>query len=226
MGRSRQDVADRAQRLHEALWLYEQALCPPPLRYAGVDEAGRGCLAGPVYAAAVVLDGQWQDWVGVRDSKQVGLAERERLYAFVQTSAAAVGVGVASVEEIDEYNILHAARRAMGRALDALGDVLDRALVDGPYEPIYGRQTWNSLPVVDGDARCLSIAAASIVAKVERDRYMVDAARQFPEYGFANNAGYGTPAHLQALSTYGPTPIHRQSFAPVRDRLQVRLELG
>jgi len=180
------------------------------VRIAGVDEAGRGPLAGPVVAAAVILDpARIPD--GLDDSKKLTARARERLCAAIHAGCE-VGLGEASVAEIDALNILRASHLAMMRALAALAAV-DFALIDGNLLP---RDL--ALParaVVGGDARSLSIAAASIVAKATRDRIMVDLAQQHPGYGWERNAGYPTPAHLRALAEIGVTPWHRRSFAPV-----------
>ena len=183
-------------------------------RVAGVDEAGRGPLAGPVVAAAVILrSGDIPE--GLNDSKVLPAARREALHARL-LACAEVGVGIASVEEIDAINILRASHLAMIRALDAL-DPVCHALIDGNMLP--RAIACPAEPVVKGDARCLSIAAASIVAKCVRDRIMVDLAQQHPGYGWETNAGYATPAHRRALENLGATPHHRRSFAPVHNIL-------
>jgi ribonuclease HII len=184
------------------------------IRVAGVDEAGRGPLAGPVVAAAVILDPA-RIPPGLNDSKRLTAAARDRLFDAIR-AAAQVGVGQASVEEIDRLNILRASHLAMVRALEALGPV-DHALIDGHLIP-------RDLPcpaeaVIGGDARCLSVAAASIIAKVTRDRIMVDLSQQFPGYGWDGNAGYPTKSHRAALQILGVTPHHRRSFAPVHQIL-------
>ena len=184
------------------------------LRIAGLDEAGRGPLAGPVTAAAVRLDpGRIPE--GLDDSTKLTPAAREALHARLH-EVAEVSVAHASVEEIDALNILRASHLAMCRALAGIRGA-DFALVDGNLLP---RDI--GLParaVVRGDATCLSIAAASIVAKVERDRIMADLARRHPGYGWESNAGYPTPAHRRALKVLGVTPHHRRSFAPVHQIL-------
>jgi ribonuclease HII len=180
-------------------------------RVAGVDEAGRGPLAGPVVAAAVRLDQELVP-VGLNDSKALSAAARERLYPLI-LEAAEVGVGEASVAEIDALNILVAAHLAMRRALAALPLPADFALIDGNLLPEGLACPAHAL--VKGDALCLSIAAASIVAKVTRDRIMVDLAQQHPGYGWEANKGYPSKAHLSALRNLGPSPHHRRSFAPV-----------
>lgn len=181
---------------------------------AGVDEVGRGPFAGPVVAAAVILD---RDNIpaGIHDSKKVPRAKRETLYEQI-IETALVGIGEATVEEIDRLNILEASLLAMRRAIDALPYRPDVALIDGNRDP---RLDIRSRLIVGGDARCLSIAAASIVAKVTRDRKMCELARQFPHYGWEKNAGYGTAEHLKGLRLHGVTPQHRRSFAPIRKLL-------
>ncbi|WP_029007680.1 ribonuclease HII [Azospirillum halopraeferens] len=182
----------------------------------GIDEVGRGPLAGPVTAAAVVLppDGLPEAVAAlIHDSKQVTAQMREELAPAIRAHALAVSVAWASVAEIDDLNILHASLLAMRRAYEGLDVAATLALVDGNRAP--------ALPcavrtVVKGDATCLSIAAASIVAKVERDRVMRDLHAAFPGYGWDRNAGYPTAAHRAALTRLGPTPHHRRSFGPVR----------
>lgn len=179
---------------------------------AGVDEAGRGPLAGPVVAAAVVLDREnFPD--GLNDSKQLSAARRAALEGEIKAHAVCWGVGIASVEEIDEINILWATMLAMARAMEALTHDCAHVLVDGNRCPNW---RWPATAVVEGDAKCLSIAAASILAKEERDRMMVAAAREHPHYGWETNKGYGSAKHLAALREHGPSPLHRRSFAPVR----------
>jgi ribonuclease HII len=179
----------------------------------GVDEAGRGPLAGPVVAAAVILDPHRLP-PGLDDSKRLAAAARRRLAAAL-AAAAEVAVGIAGVAEIDRLNILAASHLAMRRAVAALPRRPGRVLVDGPSVP--ADLGVDALPVVGGDALSLSIAAASIVAKVTRDAMMVDLAQQFPGYGWERNMGYGTAEHLAALKSRGATPHHRRSFAPVHN---------
>ncbi len=179
----------------------------------GVDEVGRGPLAGPVTAAAVCLD-PGNIPPGLADSKTLRPAARERLSDWLLTHARCA-IAHASVEEIDRLNILRASHLAMERAVAALG--ADHALIDGNLIP--KGLTCRAEALVKGDARCLSIAAASIIAKVARDRIMVDLAQQHPPYGWDRNAGYPTKAHLQALLDFGVTPWHRRSFAPVHNIL-------
>jgi ribonuclease HII len=181
---------------------------------AGVDEAGRGPLAGPVSAAAVVLPEDFRHPV-LNDSKQLTEAQRERLYG--EIVAGEMGVlawcsATASVEEIERINILQATHLAMARAVDGLGERPDMVLIDG--RPVKNFPH-SHLGVIKGDSKSLSIAAASIIAKVERDRLMVAYAEQFPQYGFEQHKGYGTKQHLEALEKHGPCPIHRKTFGPV-----------
>src|SRR5688572_15556559 len=189
---------------------------PEPL--AGVDEAGCAPLAGPVVAAAVILD---RDRFprGIDDSKNLDLKERESLYKRLHDYGAVIGVGVATVEEIDTINIYWARMLAMTRAVEALGIEPAWVLVDGNATPRWQRP---SKAIVGGDAKCRSIAAASIIAKVTRDRMMADYAREHPGYGWETNRGYGTPEHYRGLDALGPTPLHRRSFAPVRQYLAIR----
>src|SRR5689334_1325965 len=188
---------------------------PDPV--AGVDEAGCAPLAGPVVAAAVILDRE-KFPRGIDDSKAIPKAVREAIYARLY-KVAVVGVGMASVEEIDSLNIYWARMLAMTRAVDALGLDPAMVLVDGNRCPRWERP---SVAIVAGDTKCRSIAAASIVAKVTRDRIMAEHAREWPGYGWETNQGYPTPFHQRALRELGPTPLHRRSFAPVR---QLSLEL-
>ena len=179
---------------------------------AGVDEAGRGPLAGPVVAAAVVFPAGMKPIRGLRDSKILPPAKRERLAVVVRARAAAVGVGAASVREIDRFNIRRATILAMQRALRRLGLVPAGVLVDGLWLPELGRP---HDAIVDGDALCQSIAAASVIAKTVRDRLMCRLAARYPVYAWQENKGYGTPEHLDALQVLGPTRHHRMSFEPV-----------
>jgi ribonuclease HII len=183
---------------------------PEPL--AGVDEAGCAPLAGPVVAAAVILDRKCFPR-GIDDSKNLPIEKREALHAKL-LKCAKIGVGIASVEEIDEINIYWARMLAMSRAVEALGLEPAWVLVDGNATPRWQRP---SKAIVAGDAKCRSIAAASIIAKVTRDRMMADHARTYPGYGWETNRGYGTPEHYRGLHALGVTPLHRRSFAPVRE---------
>lgn len=176
----------------------------------GVDEAGRGPWAGPVVAAAVLLDAH-DIPQGLNDSKKLTETKREDLYALIMRSAH-VGIGIASAALIDEINILQATYRAMGEAVAALGDQTTMALVDGNRTPHLSIRVQT---IIEGDGKCLSIAAASIIAKVTRDRMMRQLHLEFPDYGFACHKGYGTAAHLAALQHLGPCPEHRKSFRPI-----------
>ena len=203
---------DRERKLftERALWGAGFALV------AGVDEVGMGPLAGPVVAAAVVLPADVAI-DGVADSKSVPKAKRATLAGQIAASALGVGIGLVEVDEIDAINIYQAGLLAMRRAVEALPVVPNHLLIDSrriPECPI--QQTC----VDDGDATVYSIAAASIVAKVHRDRLMCELDERYPGYGFAAHAGYATAAHLQALRSLGPSPVHRKSFAPVRALLQ------
>jgi len=178
---------------------------------AGVDEAGRGPWAGPVVAAVVILD-RGRTPAGINDSKQLSKSKREALFDSI-AMVATVATGICTVEEVDRYNILGATKLAMLRAYEALPVKPDIALIDGNQLP--------QLPcamdaIVDGDALCVSIAAASVIAKVTRDRLMAVLAQEFPQYGWERNAGYGTREHQEALMRFGVTPHHRRSFAPIR----------
>lgn len=186
----------------------------------GIDEAGRGPLAGPVVAAAVVLP---QGYVlpGLNDSKKLTAKKRELLYEHLMADKSVLKcVAEASVREIDELNILRATHLAMARAAQGIIPAVDFCLIDGLAVPNF---PFPSLNLVKGDARCLSIAAASVLAKVTRDRYMIKLAAEYPQYGFDRHAGYGTKAHLEAIRTHGVTIHHRRSFAPVA---QMELPLG
>ena len=182
---------------------------------AGVDEVGRGPLAGDVVAAAVILDPQ-HPVVGLRDSKKLSVSRREELAAIIRERALAWSIARASVAEIDELNILQASLLAMRRAVQALDPQPGYVLVDGNRLP---RWHYASAAVVRGDDRVPAIAAASILAKVQRDGELVALADQYPGYGFAAHKGYPTAAHLQALRTLGVTPVHRRSFGPVKKLL-------
>lgn len=179
---------------------------------AGVDEAGRGPLAGPVVAAAVILPRDFQ-LEGLNDSKKLSAKKRELIFAQLMDDDALIwGIGEASCQEIDRINILQATYLAMRRAIEALSCVPNHCLIDGlPIKNF----AYSHTGIVKGDSRSLSIAAASILAKVTRDRIMLELDANFPQYGFAQHQGYGTVKHLNALRTYGPCLHHRQSFQPV-----------
>ena len=187
---------------------------------AGVDEAGCAPLAGPVVAAAVVLDRE-KFPRGIDDSKKLDLDTREAIYGRLQ-KVARIGVGMASVEEIDQINIYWARMLAMSRAVEALGFEPAWVLVDGNATPRWQRP---SKAIVAGDAKCRSIAAASIVAKVTRDRLMAEHAETYPGYGWETNRGYPTPEHIRAIEALGITPLHRRTFSKVRERVEQAMPL-
>ena len=174
----------------------------------GVDEAGRGPLAGPVCAAAVILPRNIEI-VGLNDSKKLSEKSREKLYDEICEKAMSFGIAFASVEEIEEFNILNAAMLAMNRAIAQLEPQPELALIDGNRSSAI---EINSRCVIKGDAKCADIAAASSLAKVTRDRYMLEMAEKYPEYHFERHKGYGTKLHYEALREYGPCEIHRPSF--------------
>ena len=174
----------------------------------GVDEAGRGPLAGPVCAAAVILPDHLE-LPGLTDSKKLTDKKRRELFPLIKEQAVAYGIGFASEQEIDAINILQATFLAMGRALEQLGVKPDLALIDGNREKDFGIPVKT---VVKGDSLSANIAAASILAKVTRDDLMVGRAKQYPEYGFEIHKGYGTKAHYEALRQHGPSPVHRMTF--------------
>lgn len=182
-------------------------------RIAGIDESGRGPLAGPVVAAAVMLPVRCR-LAGVDDSKQLSETERERLYGAILKKAVGVGIGSADVDEIDTLNILEATRLAMRRAVENLVPSPDYLLTDAVTLPTVAVPV---RPIIKGDQLSLSIAAASIIAKVTRDHFMAAYHDEFPQYDFLSHKGYGTAEHLQRLALYGPCAIHRRTFAPVRD---------
>lgn len=201
----------------------EQACLPwhaPQGIVAGVDEAGRGPLAGPVVAAAVILD-ELRPIAGLADSKKLTAARREALFDEIRAKALCCSIAEASVEEIDRLNILQATLLAMRRAVQGLRLKPTLVLVDGNRLPVLDVQ---AEAIVKGDDLVAAISAASILAKVHRDRWCVQMHEQFPQYGFAGHKGYGTAAHLEALRLHGACPLHRSSFAPVAQR-GVALEL-
>lgn len=196
------------------------------LNVAGIDEAGRGPLAGPVVVAAVSLPPQAlaaaasAEFAGLNDSKQLTEKKRELFFTRIQQhSAARIGISIVGVEEIDSVNILKATHAGMRRAVAKLLPEVDFILVDGLPVPDLPRP---SEAIVEGDGKSLLIAAASVIAKVTRDRIMIELDAKYPQYGFAKHKGYGTADHLAALDRHGPCPAHRKTFAPVR---QLKLEL-
>ena len=188
---------------------------------AGVDEVGRGPLAGDVVAAAVILDPD-NPIEGLNDSKKLTEKKRERLYDEIKEKAIAWNINRASVEEIDEINILHASMLAMQRSVEALSIQPEFVLVDGNRLP---KWSYPSEPVVKGDSRVQAIAAASILAKVERDREMVVLDQQYPGYGLAKHKGYPTKVHMEAIKQLGITAIHRRTFGPVRKVIEAQKEI-
>lgn len=174
----------------------------------GVDEAGRGPLAGPVYAAAVILPDGLEN-LGINDSKKISEKKREQIFDIITANAVAYGIGFATETEIDEINILNATFLAMKRAVENMGVAPDLVLVDGNRKPGTG---YEELTIVKGDAKSISIAAASVLAKVSRDRYMRQLAEKYPEYEFEKHKGYGTKLHYEKIAQYGILPDHRRSF--------------
>jgi len=198
--------------LRSASYRYEaQAWRTGVFRVAGVDEAGRGPLAGPVVAAAVVLDPE-RRLKGLRDSKLLAPADREEFFGRISERAVAIGVGVVDHETIDRINILRATEQAMLHALGQLSLAPDLVITDFVRLAVLACPQRN---LVNGDGRCATVAAASIVAKVTRDRIMFELDARYPAYGFARHKGYATPEHLTALDRFGPCPIHRRTFGGV-----------
>ena len=195
----------------------EKLLFTRGFRYiAGIDEVGRGALAGPVVAVAVILPmkRKLENLNGVRDSKELTPAKREYLNKLIQEVAIAIGVGVISPQIIDAVNILNATRLAMHEAVKKLSPKPDYLLIDGMTLPkiLIAQQA-----IIKGDKSCLSIACASIVAKVTRDQIMIELGNDYPDYGFQQHKGYGTRSHFECINRLGPTPVHRYSFSPVRN---------
>lgn len=194
---------DRLENMltYERMYAENQIIC-------GIDEAGRGPLAGPVVAAAVILPKETKIWY-LNDSKQLSPKKREELYAEIMEKAVSVGVGVVNAERIDEINILQADYEAMRMAVNKLSPVPDILLNDAVRIP---QLSMEQVPIIKGDAKSLSIAAASVIAKVTRDRMMEHYDEWYPHYGFAANKGYGSQKHIEALKEYGACPIHRKTF--------------
>ncbi len=210
---------------------FERGAGFPHFRIIGVDEVGRGCLAGPVVAAAVLLPREWDlplqklallhpEIAFITDSKAMTAKKRAELAPWIRAHAAAFGIAHATVEEIDQVNIYHASHLAMKRAADALGE-FDHVLVDGNVVPIQFRNDVNvkSTAIIKGDLRSLSIACASVIAKVFRDDWMKEFAETYPGYGLEVHKGYATAKHRSALTALGATAIHRRTFGPVREAL-------
>lgn len=192
------------------------------VRVAGIDEAGRGALAGPVFAAAVVLpldDMSLKPLTGVRDSKLLTPAARERLFPLICERALCFGVGYATAESIDRLGILPATRQAMADAIAGLSPMAEALLIDGPIR--LDAIALPQRPIIRGDQRSLCIAAASVLAKVSRDRYMVALGERFPDYGFVRHKGYGTAEHRRALERLGPCAEHRRTFSPVMNLTRI-----
>jgi len=185
---------------------------------AGVDEAGRGPLAGPVVAAAVILNPD-QPIPNLDDSKRLSANKRKALFDLIFSRATSVGVGLVDINEIDRINILNAALKAMRIALEKLSITPEIILVDG-NRPVPGLEI-EQYPLIKGDSRIPSIMAASIIAKVTRDEIMIQYSRDYPQYRFQRNKGYGTTEHIRALKEHGPCPIHRRSFNPVKELLSL-----
>ena len=202
------------EKLQEMLAYEKRAWAHGKKFITGVDEVGRGPLAGPVVSAAVILPEDF-NIVGINDSKQLSLAKRNELFDIIQEKALAVGVGIKDAAVIDQVNIYEASKLAMLEAIEQMPIQPDHLLVDAMTLPLPVSQE----SIIKGDAKSVSIAAASIIAKVTRDRMMEKYDVMYPGYGFPNNAGYGTKEHLTALEDLGVTPIHRRSFAPVREAL-------
>ncbi len=191
----------------DKLWEYERKY--PECQYiCGIDEAGRGPLAGPVVAGAVILPKDC-DLLYINDSKKLSESKREELFDLIYEKAVAVGVGIATPDRIDEINILQATYEAMRQAIQNLGVTPDILLNDAVTIP---GLTMPQVPIIKGDAKSISIGAASIIAKVTRDRMMKEYAQLFPEYGFDGHKGYGSASHIDAIKQFGPCPIHRKSF--------------
>lgn len=207
----------RRQRLAEQwqeMTVHERAMREKGMEIiCGVDEVGRGPLAGPVVASAVVLPKDFY-LPGLNDSKKLPPNVRQAMYEVIMRDAVAVGIGIVSSERIDSINILEATREAMTEAIRQLGIRPDICLIDAVSLPGLDIP---QLPIIGGDAKSVSIAAASVVAKETRDRMMNEYALHYPQYGFDRNAGYGTAEHLQALEKYGPSPIHRRSFGMLKE---------
>lgn len=205
---------EQQQQLHEMyiqMSTYERKLKEAGIQLiAGVDEVGRGCLAGPVVAAAVILPDE--PILGVYDSKKMSATKREQLCEQIEEKGQ-VGIGIVTPQEIDQMNIYEATKLAMQKAIAACSSKIEHILIDAMNLPISIPQT----SLVRGDQKSISIAAASIVAKVKRDEMMKQLAKQYPAYGFDRHVGYGTKEHLIALKKYGATPVHRYSFSPVSE---------
>ena len=204
---------------NQNLGLFDDLPQSPDEIICGVDEAGRGPLAGPVFAAAVILDIS-RPIEGLRDSKKLTEAKRDMLAPLIKQHALAWAIAEASEEEIDQLNILQASMLAMRRAVEALSTVPTLALIDGNRCPVMKIQ---SIAIIGGDDKVDAISAASILAKTARDAALVTLHERYPQYCFDQHKGYGTALHLERLRAHGPSPVHRRTFAPVRALLEVNL---
>ncbi|MFL2106209.1 ribonuclease HII [Desemzia sp. FAM 23991] len=202
----------KEMKLQEMLVYEKRAWSHGKKLVAGIDEVGRGPLAGPVVSAAVILPEDF-NIIGINDSKQLSLAKREELFEVIQSEALAIGIGIKDSSIIDQVNIYEASKLAMIEAVEQLEVQPDHLLIDAMKLPLLFSQE----SIIKGDSKSVSIAAASIIAKVIRDRMMEEYDSIYPGYGFLKNAGYGTKEHLNGLDQLGVTPIHRHSFAPVRE---------
>lgn len=207
------------QRLQEMTVFEQEARENGATYIAGIDEVGRGPLAGPVVAAAVILPDHFYP-AGVDDSKKLSKKRREALYDLILEKALSVGIGVVEADEIDRLNIYEATKKAMLTAIHSLQRTPDYLLLDAMNLAIHLPQK----SIIKGDRRSLTIACASIVAKVYRDRLMENFSKTYPQYHFEKNAGYATKEHLEALERYGPCPIHRKSFSPIKEMLAPQLQ--
>lgn len=199
------------------LFFFERKLSNRGLKaIAGIDEAGRGPLAGPVVASAVILDLS-DEIIGLTDSKKLSPNKREALFEEIQKRALAIGIGISEAEEVDGVNILQATLLAMQRAVDDLSLIPDYLIIDG-ITPLPNKTPQETIK--KGDSRSYSIAAASIIAKVTRDRLMVEYDKKYPQYGFAGHKGYGSRLHMEAIARHKPCPIHRKTFGGVREHLK------
>lgn len=209
----RKESFDQAKRKLEEMSQYERMYKKQGYtNIAGIDEVGRGPLAGPVVAAAVILPDDF-NILGIDDSKKLTENKREELFVSIREVAISIGVGIVDAKEIDEINIYEATKKAMGAAISDLHILPDFLLVDA----MKLTTPFPSEAIIKGDSKSISIAAASIIAKVTRDRMMKEMAQSYPEYHFEQNMGYGTREHLEALQQYGATPFHRRTFAPVKE---------
>ncbi|RAK23352.1 RNase HII [Anoxybacillus vitaminiphilus] len=217
----KQKELEAAQKARfEQMSRYERELYEQNVQYiAGVDEVGRGPIAGPVVAAAVILP-KHVYLPGLNDSKKLSESKREELYTQIMNCAVSIGIGVVSAAEIDQLNIYQATKKAMVQAVQQLTPQPDYLLIDAMELPV----SFPQLSIVKGDANSISIAASSIIAKVTRDRFMKELGNQYPEYGFEKHMGYGTKEHLEAIQKYGIISEHRKSFAPVREAMQIQKE--